>query len=317
MDIENILAENLVKSGLIEEEQLQYATRQKYITGKDLEEVLVEEGWIKVKTIIYLKENLISLAKNKNQLATQDSLKYNNLTINLSAKYVFKVLLTTICFFLFANLLGQFSQYFVPDFFLRDSFTRAFNLDGELNIPAVYSALTLLLSSIILSFISYIKNSRHDPYTNYWRGLSIIFAFLFFDELASLHETMVEPVRTALNTRGILYFAWVIPGSIGVLIFLLIFLKFIINLPPKTRKSFVIAGTTYIAGTIGCELIGGYISDVYTEQSIFYVFAFSLEEFLEMLGVTIFIYGLLSHISSFSNDSILTIKIPTRKLKTV
>ena len=306
IDVEKLIAESLIKAGLINEEQLCFVVKQQQISSKNLETILVEEGWVKPQTITYFKENL------KDSLEQQTAKELNNVTINLSAKRAFRILLTIICFLTSASLLGQLSQRFLPDFFLREAFAAAFNLDGELNIPAVYSALALLSCSIILSFITYIKNNRHDSYTAYWGGLSIVFAFLSFDELASLHESMMYPVRAALKTDGFLYFAWVIPGSIGVLIFLLVFFKFITNLTMKTRNIFLIAGTIYIAGAIGCELVGGYIVSMYSPQSIFYVFEFTLEEFLEQLGVAIFIYGLLSHISFYAKDAFLKIKIPYR-----
>ncbi|BAZ14736.1 hypothetical protein NIES4071_65800 [Calothrix sp. NIES-4071] len=304
IDVEKLLAESLIKAGLINEKQLWSVDKQQQISSKSLETILVEQGWVKPQTITYFKENL------KDSFEQQTAKELNNVTINLSAKRVFRILLTIICFLTSVSLIGQLSQRYLPDFFLRDGFARIFNLDGEQNIPAVYSALALLSCSIILSFITYIKKNRHDSYTPYWRGLSIVFAFLSFDELASLHESIMYPVRAALKTDGFLYFAWVIPGSIGVLIFLLVFLKFITNLTTKTRNIFLIAGTTYIAGAIGCEMVGGYIVSVYTRQSIFYVFEFTLEEFLEQLGVAIFIYGLLSYIGFYAKDAFLKIKIP-------
>jgi hypothetical protein len=306
IDVGELLTESLNKAGLIDEEQLCSVVKQQQISGKSLETILVEQGWVKPQTITYFKENL------KESLEQQTAKEPNNLTINLSAKRVLKILLTIICFLTSASLIGQLSQRFLPDFFLRDALASAFNLDGELNIPTVYSALALLFCSLILSFITYIKKNRHDSYTRYWGGLSILFAFLSFDELASLHESMMQPVRTALGTGGFLYFAWVIPGSIGVLIFLLVFLKFITNLTANTRNVFLIAGTTYIAGAIGCELVGGYIFSVYTAQSIFYVFEVTLEEFLEQLGVAIFIYGLVSYISFYAKDAFFKIQIPCR-----
>jgi hypothetical protein len=312
--IDKLLAECLVKAGLIADEELQSAKKQQHINGKYLEEIIIEQGWIKPETVLYLKENLICSSLENNKLEPVEILKINDLGINLSAKRVFRIILAIISFLVSANLIVNLSQRYLPDFFLRDFLATQFNLDGELNIPAVYSALTLLFCSIILSVITSIKKNKNDCYTAYWRRLSIIFAFLFFDELASLHEKMALPVRAALNTKGFLYFAWVIPGIIIVLLFLLIFLRFIINLPQKTRNHFVIAGTLYVSGAIGCELLGGYLFDAYTQQqSLVYLFVMTLEESLEMLGIAVFIYGLLSHISYSNQDTVLKILIPGKK----
>lgn len=305
-DIDNLLAESLSKAGIINQEQLCSVVKQQLRSGKSLETILLEQGWVKPQTITYFKENL------KDSFEQQTVLESDNLTINLSPKRAFRVIVTIISFLISAGLVGRLSQQYLPDFFLREAFASAFNLDGELNIPAVYSALALLFCSIILSFITYIKKNRHDSYTLHWGGLSLLFAFLSFDEVASLHESMAEPVRTALGTGGFLYFAWVIPAGIGVLIFLLVFLKFIINLNANTRNLFLIAGATFIAGAIGCELVGGYIVSMYTKESIFYVFEVALEELLEQLGIAIFIYGLLSHISFYTKNAFFKIQVPHR-----
>jgi hypothetical protein len=152
----------------------------------------------------------------------------------------------------------------------------------------------------------------HDRYTNYWKCLGILFLFLSFDEFVSLHERMIDPTKALLNTSGLFYFAWVIPGSIGVLICFLIFLNFLLNLPRKTRNHFLLAGFTYISGCIGCELIGGYIVDKQLSNSL-YLIIMTIEETLEMLGVAIFIYGLISHISDYTKGATFEIIIPGKK----
>jgi hypothetical protein len=308
------LVECLVKAGLITEQQLQYVREQQQLTGKNIEEIVIAQGLVKPETIIYFQNNLIYSVVKNNSLEPQVSVNSNNFNIDISAKSVFRIILGIISFLISAHLITQLIQRFAPDFPLRDSLAGLFNLDYELNFPSIYSALTLLFCSIILFVITSIKKKKDDSYTAYWRGLSIIFAFLAFDELTSLHEQMIGPVKAAVNTSGFLYFAWVIPGGIGVLFFLLIFLRFIINLPKKTRNHFLMAGSIYISGAIGCELVGGYIVDIYRNHTSFpYLFIFTLEEFLEMLGVAVFIYGLLSHMSYCTQGTVLKIKISGNK----
>lgn len=313
--MEKWLAESLFRAGLIAEEQLRTVQQQQKTSGKNLEEIVLEQGWVKPQTLLYFKENVKFPGTGNHNFEPEKTSVSNDLIFKLSAKRVFRTILAIISFFIAANLFGHLSQRYLPDFFLRDFFSTQFNLDGELTVPAVYSAMTLLFCSILLGLIAFIKKNKHDLYTIYWQGLSIIFAFMFFDELASLHEQFIVPVGNALNTRGFLLFAWVIPGSFAVLVFILVFLKFIINLPQKTRNHFVLAGAIYIGGAIGCELIGGYIVDTFTAQSILYLLEFTVEESLEMLGIAVFIYGLLSHISSSNQDTVVKIQIPGKKLR--
>lgn len=43
------------------------------------------------------------------------------------------------------------------------------------------------------------------------------------------------------------------------------------------------------------ELAGGYYADFYGQQNMAYVLIVSIEEFLEMMGIVVFIYALLSY----------------------
>lgn len=122
---------------------------------------------------------------------------------------------------------------------------------------------------------------------------------LSLDEFMSFHERLIEPLQNSLNTSGFLYYAWVIPGTIFVLIFLLAFLRFITTLPTKIKRLFIIAGTIYVSGAIGMEMLGGYYTNLYGEKNIIYAILTTIEEFLEMLGIVIFIYALMSYISTY------------------
>ncbi len=77
----------------------------------------------------------------------------------------------------------------------------------------------------------------------------------------------------------------------------LTFRKFIQSLPIKTKTLFLLAGFVYVTGALGMELIGGYIADSYGYNTVYGIVS-SIEEILEMLGIVIFIYGLLSYLQS-------------------
>jgi hypothetical protein len=104
----------------------------------------------------------------------------------------------------------------------------------------------------------------------------------------------------------------VIAGAIFVVVFLLVFWRFIANLPAKTRRLFMIAGIIYVSGALGIEMIGGYYADYYQHNNIIYAFITTIEEVLEMLGVAVFIYGLLSYISGYMKGLDLAIHIGDR-----
>ncbi|HEY9852256.1 MAG TPA: hypothetical protein V6D28_22470 [Leptolyngbyaceae cyanobacterium] len=251
------------------------------------------------------------MAKNHTKL-TQVSLEQHHLNsrlltdlpklqfkINVTPQRVFRYLLWIVITLTVLSFIGKLNLYFLPDYPGRYDIAQIFDVDSENNIPTMYSSLSLLLCSILLAIIAYLKKSVGNRYTRHWIALSIIFLYLSADEIMTLHERTITPLRNQLNLKGIFYFAWVIPAGILLVIFLLAFFKFMLHLPAKIRNLFIIAGSTYIAGGLGVEMLGGYYANLYGEENIFYEIIVTIEECLEMLGIAIFLYALLSYLKLY------------------
>ncbi|MEG4066274.1 hypothetical protein QUA42_02785 [Microcoleus sp. Pol11C2] len=201
------------------------------------------------------------------------------------------------------------SLYFLPDYPSRDFLAMAFNLDGEVNVPAIYSSVALLFSSLLLGAIAHVKNLDSDRYKNHWKILSFIFLGLSLDELGQLHEHLIG-LRGVLNATGFLYFTWIVPFAVLVAIFLLSYSKFVFHLPVPTKKLFVAACALYIGGAMGMEMPGGYIASTMGQENVAYVIVTTLEEFLEMLGIVVFIHALTSYIKTYVGGVSWNIYIP-------
>ncbi len=183
------------------------------------------------------------------------------------------------------------------NFMILHKLDKLFYVDFEMNVPSFFSALILLFASVILTIITVLKRRQKDLYSIYWTVLSIGFLFMTFDELVSVHERMIEPMREILGggQLGIFYFAWVIP--MGVLVFLLaiFFFRFWWDLPLKTKIYFAVAATIYLGGAVGFELIESKHCEIYGKENPFYIFLTTTEETFEMFGVIIFIKALLEY----------------------
>lgn len=208
-------------------------------------------------------------------------------------------LLLTILLLTLAYLAGQFSNHYLNHDTLF-GFVPKFDLNRENNIPTWYSTVTILLCSILLGTIAAVKTKEKDPYAPHWRMLSLVFLLMSVDEAASIHEWTTMPWRTAFNTSGLLYYAWVIPGAIFALMIGLSYLSFLRNLPPDTRRLFVTAGVIYIGGVIGMEMVEGYYDTQYGTQNMGYALIVMVEELLEMLGILVFLYALMSHLRLYA-----------------
>lgn len=210
-----------------------------------------------------------------------------------------------------ASLLTQVSHY-VWGWDLKETV----DLGKEGNIPTWYASQSLLLCSILLMMITQAKLKPRARYINYWRTLSLIFLYMSIDELFGLHERLIKPLRHGLGTSDILYYAWVIPFGLLVLIFGLAYLKFLKHLPRKTKYLFLLAFTLYVGGALGVELFEGHQADLYGEENMIYALATTLEEFLEMAGVVVFIYGLMTYISSYMQGIQINIGVKEPESKT-
>ena len=199
-----------------------------------------------------------------------------------------------------ANLAVLITDYLTGyDMKMVQRLVKVFSVDYELNAPAFFSTLILLFSSVLLAVITHFKREQRSPYVWYWTILSLGFLFMAFDEMASVHERLIEPMRTVLGETdlGVFYFAWVVPGILLVFGLGFFFLRFWWNLPSKTRTCFFIAATLYLGGAIGMELLDGSFAELHGKRNLTYMLLSTLEESLEMAGIIVFIYGLLGYIA--------------------
>ena len=103
-------------------------------------------------------------------------------------------------------------------------------------------------------------------------------------------------MKKLFGLEGFLYYAWVIPYGIALLLALIPLTKLLLKLPVEISRLFFISGVIFVAGAIGLEMIEGKIQFSDSRYNINYLILYSIEETLEMLGVSLFIYALLRYI---------------------
>nr|WP_290228386.1 hypothetical protein [Trichocoleus desertorum] len=218
--------------------------------------------------------------------------------ITISPKRVAAWLTLIVVALVLANSAVYFSAYVLGHGRLF-GIARLFNLDYERNIPSWYASISLLACSVLLATIAKTQPKETRPKAGDWWTLSIIFLFLSIDELASIHELFINPVRNTLGTTGIFHYAWVIPYGGLVLLLGLRYVKFLAQLPARTRRSFVVSGAIYIGGALGMEMVGSWHVTLYGQQNLAYALIMSVEETLEMLGIVVFLHALLTYLKRY------------------
>jgi hypothetical protein len=191
----------------------------------------------------------------------------------------------------------QFSRY-TFGFDNLFGLTPLFNLNAEANIPTLYSVISIFFCSVLLALIAFCKRQSKGAYFYHWAGLAAIFLFLTMDDALSFHESTTVPLRKSLNTEGLLFYAWVIPYGIALVILFFVYIKFLLHLPKKTRRLFVLAAIVFLTGTILVEMVGGVQDEAFGRHNPTYTVISTIEEVLEMSGILIFIYALMAYIGS-------------------
>jgi hypothetical protein len=174
-----------------------------------------------------------------------------------------------------------------------------FDVDRENSLPAAYSVFLLLFAAQLLAFIALLERRRRGLRW-YWAMLAAGFLYMAFDEMVALHERLTRPVRELIggDEFGIFYFAWVVPALLLVPVLGLIFLRFLLRLPPRTRRFMALAGSIFVGGALGIELIGGLYAETHGMKNLGYKLLTTVEESLEMAGVIVFIWTLLDYLSA-------------------
>lgn len=175
------------------------------------------------------------------------------------------------------------------------------DLDLEKNIPSLYSGFALFFSSLLFFCIAALEENQEGR-RRYWLGLAAVFLFLSLDETFILHERLgdytAEYITSTgiLEASGLLYFPWILPYSILMVILGLLYFRFIFRLPRKTTVLLILSAIIFLVGAVGFDMLGGREADLHGYYTITYTVLFTIEEFLEMTGVVLLIYTLLDYI---------------------
>jgi hypothetical protein len=163
--------------------------------------------------------------------------------------------------------------------------------------------LIILFFAALLFLVIYIhKKHTLTKGAHYWLTLCIIFIFLSVDESVGVHEEVAKIIRPSVSNdvSGFLYWAWVIPYGLFAISAAVYFMRFVLNLPVKTRNLFFLAGGLYVFGALILELPEGHFYKIYGLDHIYNRILYFIEELCEMGGVTILIYALLDYMAENS-----------------
>jgi hypothetical protein len=190
--------------------------------------------------------------------------------------------------------------------------------NNDESIAAWYSSFLLLFCSFLLAAIAASRKRSKDHYSRHWRVLSGIFLILSIDEVAKIHEHVGDmgaalAISRGFVPEGFVYFFWVVPYAFFMFIVLLAFLRFLSHLPRNTLLLFLGASAIYVGAALGIELLDSkmfYLLNQGADVGRMVTAIEIMEEVLEMVGIVVFVYALLSYMGSYVGE--LTIQIGTK-----
>ncbi len=187
-----------------------------------------------------------------------------------------------------------------------------FSLSYEQNIPTFYAAVLLLGCCVLLGTIAAAKAIDADRFYKHWWGLAAGFAYISLDEVVQIHEF----AGVWLDLDGVLYFSWVLPAGVLLLLLGVAYFRFVLSLPQVTRGRFVIAGGIYVGGAVLMELPLGMWTEQHGQQNFGYAAIDAIEESLELIGIRFFLLALLDYLGSLRCQLWFTSeKFPVSELK--
>lgn len=193
-----------------------------------------------------------------------------------------------------ASLLGQAVRFSTGDGHLW-GFTPKFNLDAEMNVPTWYASFLFLLAALLFTRLGGVRDEdRPGRESRRWRGLAVIFLICAVDEVAAVHEMLVDPMRRIFHAGGLFYFSWVIPALALVAFLALVYGPLFLRLPAPLRRNFAAAAVVFLSGTLGMEMLGGAYVQAHGPDHFPYALLANVEEFLELTGQILLIKALLA-----------------------
>jgi hypothetical protein len=176
-----------------------------------------------------------------------------------------------------------------------------FDPRGELSFADWFSTLGLFACALLAALCAALTRARRGPYLLHWIVLSLILLLLSADEAVSLHQRASEVIRDQFIPHPGVVEPWLYLAAALILVYGLAYVRFVLDLPGQIRRLFVLAAAVFVAGAAGFELIEGILlnTDELGSNNLRYALVATTEQVLEMLGIVIFAYALMLHLSAF------------------
>jgi hypothetical protein len=214
--------------------------------------------------------------------------------VRLSPRRVFGALVIVAIALAAINIGLQLVHFMTPVKIPR--LVRLFDLAREGNVPTWVQSCTLLGCGALAGLIAFAEWQHRSPFRVHWALTALFCVYLSADEASSIHEMTVPPLRSAFHTTGLLFYPWIAVGALAVVVLAVAARRFVLSLPPRTRRTLILASVVFLSGALGFEALGGMYAETHGQRNLAYGAISTVEETLEMMGMSIAVLGLLEYL---------------------
>ena len=174
----------------------------------------------------------------------------------------------------------------------------------ESSLPTWYASIKLLGCALFIYLIYRQKSREEDRFTLHWKMLFGIMLYISIDEIATFRENIAIVLYPVINGTGIFAHNWVLIVLPIVFVTAIFYINFLVKLPAKTRRLFVASGVLFVGGAVGFEMATAFLKSLHdydtsqwgTQEIMTHLALTTVEELLEMVAISIFLYAILSYI---------------------
>ncbi|MET3963946.1 hypothetical protein ABIE44_003880 [Marmoricola sp. OAE513] len=171
---------------------------------------------------------------------------------------------------------------------------RQVDLNQEGNFASWFEAFILLCCTIAAAGNTVLARSRNDPHARRWFVVSALLLVMTVDEASQIHDMATSGMRKLLDVEmgDSLFFAWVIPAALVLVVAGLYLLPLLFALEPVARLGLLLGGGVYFGGALVVEVISGKVITPGRDSPGYHAITL-FEEVLELAGSLIVLTVLL------------------------
>ena len=191
-----------------------------------------------VLVAVFCAEFLLSVRRGQGNASASERVSlWSQLRVLVLAPAKFALLLAVVAGGLgVLSVVGQITRFKLPQVYCGvDWAVEEFYLSNEMNLPTFFSAALLVLAGGLMLVIARLRSGKAQNFAKRWAFLGLIFFLLAADEVFQFHERLTEPVQNVVHGHALLHWPWFLPLIPVLIALFFLYLKFIIQLPAKTR----------------------------------------------------------------------------------